>query len=404
MDELKNEYKKFLLTIQQNYLSNRNDSRYQKQYLVVANLYRLLLEVNTMDELIQFRSSVESRARKTYEKEAEIKQKSLSAKTKEEQEKLLKQKAENKAIFDIYGITNKLIVNFVKSKRATNINETNPAQNTSQKSTSEINELNNEDIVLSSKIISLLEKLNQMDQNTTEAQKIKEAIFTLREQRENKYRILYGENCWNFISSIESYENRIALAPQNKLADKKVSSEEYLSKLKEIIKAINEYNFINQSKNRKYYQYDKNLSNGKNESNFYKKYQLYQRMYNVLIKSLFNDEFNLNKDGSDISKDDILSYLTTWNLNRDYNAFKEKYSGTNLGNIDKKTYEANCDYLYECLNYLYNQAKTKLNGNSIVLKDTEPTKEDLINSRNKLFKQMYLSIQNQRNNEKGMTL
>lgn len=251
----------------------------------------------------------------------------------------------------------------------------------------------NADSKLSDKIIKLLEHYYDLDKNTTEAKRLQEEIYRLRIQREEQFKLLYGNRYRVFISEIESIENIAAMSVTKGFESRQLDCSTYISELRKTINAINEYHFIDELQIRKYYRRDNNLSDGSNDTKFYKSYRNFLRKFYVLIKSLFADRnVVFDVDGEKISTDDFLSYLKTCNLDGDFSVYKSKFSSTMIGNKapDKYSYNYSLSFLNKCINSLCELVKSKIKDGKVSFVDDEPTKKDYITSRDKKLKEIYM--------------
>ena len=132
-----------------------------------------------------------------------------------------------------------------------------------------------------------------------------------------------------------------------------------------------------------HYFYD--LSKEENEALFHKRLDLYINKYYSLISSLFNDNYYIiEKGNSKISTDDLINYLSIYNLDGNYEIFRSKNKNTLIGNneINKVDYQNKIEFLNGIVNTLIEKCANRINNKYIDIIDLRSDKEELINLRN----------------------
>ncbi len=382
---MRKELNRYAIKVQNEYYANKDASKYRIKYLIVVKIYENIMSLNDEKSIKEYLKVLLDNSNKCRTIYNDLYKKYSSEKDKEEKGKLVKQ----------------------LNEYASRINAYNECYNIISKHFTKKDELNNEDTITSDKIIGLLEKYNEMDKNTTEANRLLEDIYNLRVDRENKFKNLYGDKYRVYVSELESLENMASTINKEGFKTRELDSNSYILELRNTINAINEYYFINELKIKKYYKNNNNISDGNNDNKFYKKYNNYLRKFHVLISSLFgSSNYEFEVDGGMISTDDLLSYLATCNLDGDYSVYKNKFMNVKIGtqNTDKNKYIESLVFLNKCINTLCDLAQKKSKNKIIKVVDREPTKKDIINQRNGKLKEIYFESMFNRTKNKGINL
>ena len=244
----------------------------------------------------------------------------------------------------------------------------------------------NADIDLSNKIIVLLEKDHSLEE---ESDIYRKQIFTLRNEREEKYKVI--PNYRVLLTELDSLENMISISTNNKVNEMNLGREDFVKELRSTLNAINEYYFKDELAIKKYYRKNPDLGDKKNEALFLKKYNNYVRKFHVLIYSLFkNNNISFKLHDEVITTDDLLAYLSTCNLDGDFKVYSSKFGGNKIGVEDatKKNYEKTLKYLNECISTLCLIVQEKIQFSKIKLVDNEITNDDLIKQRDKKISEL----------------
>ena len=112
------------------------------------------------------------------------------------------------------------------------------------------------------------------------------------------------------------------------------------------------------------------------------------KKYKNLISSLFESEsFEFVVDGVNVNTEDLISYLSIYNLEEGYNVFKGKNSKFTIGTkkIDKKEYEREVEFLKKCIKTLCTIAKEKIGNKKITINDNTLDANDLKEIRYQKF-------------------
>ena len=431
IDSLQAELYNYALGVQREYFANKTVSKYRIKYAIVSKIYH---EVNALKDEKSIRLyaqglfSMSQQVQKEYQS---LYSKYIYEINKTEKARLTTVLNECAARLNAYNETYNIINKYLLQRVAVQVRPVEKKQPVSPVSERrEINpptrsasptlvvpsvtgtptmsgNLENEDTLLSDKIIGLLEKYNELDKNTSEAQAILDEVYNLRVNRENKFKELYGSQYRIFISELESYENMAAILPSEGFKTRELDSNNFILELRTAINAVNEYHFMNQLQIKKYYKKDVNLSDGLNENRNAKKFNNFLRKYHVLITSLFkNREVLFQVDGVDISTEDLVAYLGTCNLDGDYSVYKNKFNSSYIGTeeANRKKYIETLTFLNKCINALCELAKNELKGGKISVVDTELTKPDIIKKRNARLNEIYYLKRSGRLDGGGMRL
>ncbi len=335
------------------------------KYNIMISIYKKIESINDMNELKSYLDELkkESKTLKIeYDKLIEEYNKIKKTNNREEINKLIKKINPISRKIDAYN-------------RIINISRINT------------NNINNSD-----KIIELLDKYNTLDKSTSEAIKLRKTIYELRKSRENIIKKEYGSDSIRILYEIQSLEDRVSFSTE-KIKDYRLTYEDYIKKMNELINAINEYNYIGYKEDLKYYKYNTNKSDNQNENRFIRKYNYYLKEFNNILKSLFNDEDIILYKEEDsnvlVTLSDLISYINCYNLDKDYNLFLKKYNNSRIGNelINKKDYLKSIDIINKCISNLYEISKRKFES-EIIIKDYSESRNDLIKEINNNYKEL----------------
>ena len=345
-------------------------TRFRSKYEILSNICTGILSINTKEELYKFSLSIRT------QKEDNLVLYSIKM---GEYKKLGLRKASNKELNKVAIELNEIVnINEVYAKIIDIYNKVYKRSTINEKGS----EFNN-----SEEIISLLKKYNSLDKDSIEALELNKQIFDIREKREEEVKEKYGINGVKILFEIESLENRIINAPILD-KEKEYNAYELVKKINEILLAINEYHFRDESntffEGNTHYEYDNNLSKSENEFNFYKKYISYVIRYNNIIESVFHTKnYNLLNNGNDnnITTNDLLNYLTNYNVKGGYKLFMSKYSNSRIGNeiVSKKIYLENVEIINEAFLSLAANINAELGTDRVIIKNYQKTEKDLMN-------------------------
>ena len=237
-------------------------------------------------------------------------------------------------------------------------------------------------VTSSNDIISKISKYN----STNDENLLKE-IYEAKMGRRKSLVLKFGEDIIDKLNSLESLEGRIAVTNLEHEKSYPINKNEFESVLKDTIKAINEYHFINY-KNSNYYVVNENLSELENERVFLNRYKAYLRKFSNIISSIYKNNYTiLNYDGNKISTDNLISYLSLYNLDGDYEEFKlsTKNKKINNKNLTKSEYNYEIKFIKNCINALCKDSISKIKDNYILINDNLDDRVDLISKRNNLI-------------------
>ncbi len=222
-------------------------------------------------------------------------------------------------------------------------------------------------------IIDLKEKLAKMDAGSKDATEIRVKINEYSDKRMDIGKKLFGNDGVNFIRLIESLETRLAhTADSSGIYPYDLSEDDYIEDLDEILMLIAELRFYGE------------------ESKYVDKIENYDEIYkncsdklSCYITSVFGEEnpiFYTYGDYS-ISVNDLLSYLSVYNLSGGYQNFKDHHKTGKLGNeaISKEMYASGLDRIEGYISALKEKAREiiKTNGGNITIKNSILSKDDI---------------------------
>ena len=369
ISKIKNDLFNYVSKLRSEFLANKNQAKYEIKYMMAKEIYEDFVFLNDEKSINEYMNKLINNSNKTsdsylqlysnYSKETDSKKKKI----------LLIELNECVARLNAYNECYNIIASYMNKKE------------------------DNMDIVISNQIIDLLIKYNNLDKNTTEAKKILEEIYKLRTDREKRYKGLYPSSYRIYVSDLESIENLASTTPKEGFKSYELDAKNFISELRKVINAINEYYFINELQIKKYYKFNNNMSDQNNTNRFYKSFVNYLRKYHVLISSLFGkNKVDFEVDGSKITSNDLLSYLSTCNLDGDFSVYKNKFNNSYIGTEtpDKKKYMETLVFLNKCINGLCEVVDKKLNGKKVTLVDKELVFDDIIKMRDNKIKEINL--------------
>ncbi len=212
-------------------------------------------------------------------------------------------------------------------------------------------------------------------------------IYDLKERRRNVSIIKYNKDILLDLTLLESLEYRISRINDNKADSYTLNKKDYRKSLLESINAINDYNFL-EFKTSKYYKKNDSISEEENSKIFSNKYFNYIKKYYNLINSITNNKvIILDVDGKKISTDNLLSYLTIYNLDSNYDIFKENLNNKKINNNDfiKEEYMNQIKYINDCIKYLCNYTLDRIKNDSVLIVDSTKDKDDLVYERDEII-------------------
>ena len=235
---------------------------------------------------------------------------------------------------------------------------------------------------ISNQTIDLIKKIKK-ESDIEKKYHLEESLFRLNEER----RLSLCEQTDSYvikeICELESLELRIAesySAQPTYTSNKK----EFLTALKETIQAINEYYFLDYKKSKNYKE-NPQRSKEDNDLMFKKRLDLYTNKFYSLITSLFNTNYYMIEKGeSKISTDDLINYLSIYNLDGNYEIFRSKNKNILIGNkeINKFDYQEKVNYLKGMINTLIEKCANKIKNGTVEIVDKKSDKKELLELRN----------------------
>jgi len=230
----------------------------------------------------------------------------------------------------------------------------------------------NEDLLeFSDNIVNLIKEINN-EKNNDKKCILEEKLYKLRDER--RVKISNSISDLTKIYELESIEIRLALKEDKE--EYIVSKKEYLNSLKDSIEAINEYHYLRYKKSK--------FFKGTDEENN-KLYDKYISKYYSLISSLFNDNFHVIEiNNTKMSSDELINYLFIYNLDGNYELFRNKNKNKIIGNkeINKSKYLKQVELLNNSIIKLIDDCTKKFKTNNITIKDTNNINK-LMELRNK---------------------
>ena len=405
INNIKNELLDYVNKLRSEYLINKGQTKYEIKFTIANEIYNDFNVLNDKKSIIEYMNKLLEKSNSINKDYQKIYSDYLKETNNDKKRILIVRINELGAKLNAYNESYNIIYNNINKKIKPSKKEENVTPIKSKSIEPDKNEqVLNEDILISDKIIELLEKYYNLDSNSSEAKNILSQIYDLREKREDKFKNLFGDNYRVLITNLESIENMASMTPKEGFKPYELDSNAYIFELRNTINAINEYYFLEQLYIKKYYKSNSGISDIEKQNKYYKKYTNYLRKFHVLISSLFgsnNIEFSVLD--STISSNDLLSYLATCNLDGDYSVYKSKFENYKIGaeEADKKKYMESLTFLNKCINSLSNKAFEKLDGKIIKIIDKEIVFKDVIDERNRKLNEIYYS--NMKNN-KGMKL
>ena len=373
--KLRKEFHDFALKEQNAFFAEPNNLKLKHRYITIGEIYKKLLTKNNENDIRAYLSEILKTS-----KELEGTYRDLYTKYKSNQISV-SAKSLNELAYKInaYVESIKLINKHLPKQKAVEVSPTNIDKKTSDES-----------IALSDEIIALLDKQNNLDINSKEAKDISKKVFDLIEGRKDRYIKLLGPTCIKELNELESLEIRISKSNNRKMLPLELNKSNYAAYLMNCINAVNEYCFVDYLDVKDYFKNDNNISDEKNKERFGLKFQAYYRRFNCIIHSIFNcTPIEFEVDGEMINSDDLLSYLSIYNLKGGFDVFKSKNNKLNIGNnnINKKDYDESVEYINKCIKALLDLCKKNVKD-KIVVSDITPSRDDLIELRNKKLTQI----------------
>ena len=239
---------------------------------------------------------------------------------------------------------------------------------------------NGNSINYSNNVIGLINNIKR-EKDSERKNKLEEELYQLIEERRVRLSAKTDSYIIKEICELESLELRIADA-EDKIKTYKVSRKPFLSGLKSAINAINEYHFLDYKKS-KHYKGDPNRSEEENKEGFKRIYSSYVNIYYSLITSLFKENYHMIGKDNKISTDDLINYLTIYNLDGNYEVFRSKNRNILIGTseINKTDYDSKIELLTKAINYLIEECANKIKDNQIEVTDFKSDKKDLTKQR-----------------------
>ena len=229
--------------------------------------------------------------------------------------------------------------------------------------------------------------LKMMRYNNNQDESLLNEIFDLKERRRKISIIKYGEDILVSLTKLESLESRISRVHDNKADSYSLNKKEYRKSLLDTINAINDYYFL-EYKNSKYFKKNDNITIEENNRINYNKLMNYINKYFNLINSVSkNKNIMLDVDNKKINTDNLLSYLCIYNIDSDYQVFKESLKNKKINNNDyiKEEYLKQVVYINKCIDYLLNYTLDRIKNDNILIIDTIKDKDDLVYERDELI-------------------
>ena len=408
---LRKEIQKIAIEAQNEYYSTPHISKVKIKYLTLGEIYDSIKKKNNESELKEFAEYLveqSNKYRQVYDKKLALYEKENDPTLRNDRVRELNDLVARINAYNVaYNIINKYLnlKDVYKETKKTSRREEKitpkkvaPKPVSNAKEEPKIEETvtftpsSDEDKDISNRIIYLLQKDRETDEENTEYRK---QLYELRVQREEKLKDVIP-NYRVVLTELESIENMISISSNQTINEMNLDKMAYIKELRSTINAINEYHFAHQLQIRKYFKNDPYASLKKNDNDFYKKYHYYVRKFHVLINSLFGtNNISFKLEDKLITTDDLIAYLGTCNLDGDYSVYKTKFEEDRIGTIDtsKKTYESTLKFLNDCITKVCNIASGQIGDKKIKLVDNEPTRNDLIEKRDLRLSQIneYLS-------------
>ena len=242
-------------------------------------------------------------------------------------------------------------------------------------------ELNIEDsnvLENSNTIIELIKKADN-EKNIEEKNKLLSQIYNIKDERRAKFTSSYSESILEKINYLESLEYRIARCSDEEQKPYRLDKKAFIQTVKDTIKAINDFYYL-EFKNSQFFK--------KKDKNDYSKLNVYLSKYHSLLYSSFKEKFHIiETNNGKISSDDLLNYLSVYNMDNNYEVFIAKNKNNKIGNekINKESYTKNVNLMNGFINKLIEDLNAKIKGKYIDVVSEIDLKNELINERKSII-------------------
>lgn len=250
---------------------------------------------------------------------------------------------------------------------------------------------------INEEILSLREKVVELDVKSDEARNIRKNIVDLCSRREQIAYEAYEYDGINLVKKIESLEMRYANAPtENTKIEKELDAEEYNKQLMEKLTIIGDIFFYGMSS--PYINISQYTNETKRRNEFNRTLDKYKNEYINLVTSLYgNPNPVIYKNGTQTKKaSHLIHRLGQFNLRGNYHDFKKHHKDGKIGNeaISKEMYNEGIrevELLMNSFRVLSIEAIKQKGGKVKVLYDAE-TKLDLKQEIDKNMIELYRKV------------
>lgn len=357
MDSIKDELFKLMNIEKNKYYSSKVQkeiNRSKESYAIYREYYLLIVKDDSFSSIYNLREKIAN----------------LSNEYEEKYNELLNQYKELKDPDDIKNLAS--IINPYVYK----IDALNTVYNIINKKI----ETENKDVIdFSNSIVDLIIKFDK-EKDSSKKEEIMSEIYRLKDERRTILLSNYSDNILDKISALESVEFRIARSSNDVVEPYKIDKTKYFISLRDTIKAINDYYFIDY-KNSPYFKKGE-------QTDFTHRFNLYIRKYHSYIKSLFKNSYQMIEiEEGKISTDDLLNYLSIYNIDNNYELFKSKYRNSKIGDevITRDNYIKSVLLINKYIEKFIEDCSKKFRSKSIIISDENNEKEELMNERKSIL-------------------
>ena len=248
---------------------------------------------------------------------------------------------------------------------------------------------NNNYTDFSNKIIVLHTKIRE-EKSKEKLNELEEELYRMQEERRALLSSETSINIIKEISELESLESRISNTNFN-LSSYTLNRREFLDELKDTIQAINEYYYLDYKKS-KHYKETNELEKAQTFDNYVKKYY-------ALISSAFKENYYVIEKGDlKLSTDDLINYISIYNLDENYEIFRSKNKNILIGNkeINKNDYLTKVEFLKKSINLLIDQCSNKIQNKNVKVTYQIPNQDELIELRDNKINEIETIIEGEK--------
>lgn len=248
------------------------------------------------------------------------------------------------------------------------------------------------------KIQGLKDMYYKKDAKTQEAKKIKMLIYKLCVEREEMLTKLLGYDAANKIVMIESMEDATFSKEDTPVASPfEIKSATFSNDFTSLVTMLGDLEFsgLESETFKKYRVLEDKAAQNLRKKNTLTPNQSYKKCYDSLIKRYKNILKTLVGNDEKLTSmgQDLLGTLRLFNINGGYASFKAKHKDGKIGSeaISKEMYAEGVDRIKTLLNAIntYGTKTIERKGGTIVVRDTEKTREQRVAEINSKYFEIY---------------